>query len=544
MFSACILLAVAASSSAQYAKYVFLFIGDGMSSPQIHATEAYLAQSAQPDNPEGLSASIVDEDGDGEEEEIPASLGTAGVAKLTMSQLPVVGLQMTYADNRFITGSAASATALACGKKSSIGTIAMDPTQTTNYTTIAELAKQKGMKVGIVSSVSIDHATPACFYAHQKYRGYYWEIANELSDSGFDYFAGGGMKGEKIKSGSRSYAPDKPKADASNDPIQHAVDNGYKIVTNKTDLMNLTSANLPVFAYSKDYVDNDWALPYELDRTADDASLADYTTVSIRLLDNPNGFFMMVEGGKIDWACHANDAKTAIVDTIAFDDAVAVALDFYAQHPDETLIVVTGDHECGGLTLGFAGLGYETAYEILDGQTMSYLAFNDYIAKYRENPYSFWNFMRLVLELFGPADADLTALNIADDMEMQSMIQQAFGLVYDKLNEYEVGLLEDAYDKTMSGAEEREDPGENKNYSADGINADLLTYGPYYDPLTVTCTHILNRRAGLGFTSYYHTALPVPVFAQGNGASAFTGEYDNTDVALKIANAMGVDLNN
>ena len=456
----------------------------------------------------------------------------------------VVGLQMTYANNRFITGSAASATALACGMKSSINTIAMDSTKTISYTTIAELAKQKGMKVGILSSVSIDHATPACFYAHEPDRGSYWAIANALSDSGFDYFAGGGMKGERVKSGARNYAPDKPAADASNDPIQHAVDNGFTVITNKTDLANATAADLPVFAYSKDYVDGDWALPYDIDRDPADASLADYTAEGIRLLDNPNGFFMMVEAGKIDWACHANDAMAAIGDTIAFDDAVAVAVEFAAQHPDETLIVVTGDHECGGLTLGFAGTGYETMYEVLNGQTMSYEAFAALVADYQENPYSFWNLMVTILELFGPAGADLADLNLADDQDMQSMIQKAFGLAYDALTEYEQKQLEEAYDKTMSGDIWTTEPGK-YSYSTDGINNDFVTYGNYYyDPITVTCTHILNRRAGFSFTSYYHTALPVPVFAQGCGAEQFTGKYENTDVAVKIATAMGVELSN
>ncbi len=538
ILSACILLVVAGASVGEVgplagqAKYVFFLIGDGMASPQIHATEAYLAQSVQPDNPATW------------EDANSLSLDTAGVTRLNMSQLPVVGLQMTYANNRFITGSAASATALACGMKTSINTIAMDPTKTVSYTTLAELAQEKGMKVGIVSSVSIDHATPGCFYAHQPDRGSYWDIANALSDSGFDYFAGGGMKGERTKNGARNYAPDKPAADASNDPIQHAIDNGYTVVTNKTDLMNLTSADLPAFAYSKDYVDADWALPYEIDRVPEDASLADYTAHGARLLDNPNGFFLMVEGGKIDWACHANDAMAAIGDVLAFDDAVGVAVDFAAQHPDETLIVVTGDHECGGLTLGFAATGYETAYEILNGQTMSYQAFAASVAEYQQNPYSLWNLMRTVLEVFGPTDADLTGLDLADDSEMQSMIQNAFGLVYNDLNEYEQSQLEEAYDKTMSGDIYTTEPPQ-YNYSADGMNADFVKYGNYYyDPITVTCTHVLNRKAGFSFTSYYHTALPVPVFAQGVGAEQFTGKYENTSVAKQIANAMGVDLNN
>jgi alkaline phosphatase len=205
---------------------------------------------------------------------------------------------------------------------------------------------------------------------------------------------------------------------------------------------------------------------------------------------------------------------------------------------------VTGDHECGGLTLGFAGTGYETAYEILNGQTMSYEAFAALVAEYQENPYSFWNLMWAVVQIFGPADADPTSLDLVDDLDMQSMIEDAFGLVYADLSEYEQGQLEAAYDKTMSGDIWTTEPPK-YNYSTDGINDDFVKYGNYYyDPVTVTCTHILNRRAGFSFTSYYHTAVPVPVFAQGSGAEQFTGKYENTDVAVKIANAMGVELTN
>ena len=126
-------------------KYVFFFIGDGMGCPQIHSAEAYLAALESPDENDG----------------------SVKAKSLTMSGFPVQGMATTFANNRFITGSAAAGTALACGKKTNINVIAMDPTTTIPYTSLAELAKEKGMKVGIISSVSIDHATPAVFYAHQ-----------------------------------------------------------------------------------------------------------------------------------------------------------------------------------------------------------------------------------------------------------------------------------------------------------------------------------------------------------------------------------------
>jgi alkaline phosphatase len=132
-------------------KYVFYFIGDGMGSPQIHSAEAYLAQ-------------------------VGASDGVDGSAKaglLVMSQMPVQGMSTTFANNRFITDSAAAGTALACGMKTNVGVISMDATKTVSYKSLAEAAKEAGRKVGIVSSVSIDHATPAVFYAHEPSRNNY-----------------------------------------------------------------------------------------------------------------------------------------------------------------------------------------------------------------------------------------------------------------------------------------------------------------------------------------------------------------------------------
>jgi len=147
--------------------------------------------------------------------------------------------------------------------------------------------------------------------------------------------------------------------------------------------LQAVAPGVKTFAYGNDVYTQDadptyksYSMPYEIDRAADNLFLADYTAEGIRLMNNPRGFFMMIEGGKIDWACHANDAMAAIQDTIAFDDAVAVAVDFMNEHPRRTLIVVTGDHECGGMTLGFAGTNYDTYFEVLNGQMRIKNCFN------------------------------------------------------------------------------------------------------------------------------------------------------------------------
>ena len=152
--------------SGKHAKYVFYFIGDGLGLTQINSAENYQA----------------------------ALKGEIGVKRLSISKLSTQGYITTYAQNRYITGSAAAATALATGNKTTISTISMDGKHQKNYKTMAEMAKDKGMKVGIISTVDIDHATPACFYAHQPSRNRYFDISLDLINSGFDFFGGGNFR--------------------------------------------------------------------------------------------------------------------------------------------------------------------------------------------------------------------------------------------------------------------------------------------------------------------------------------------------------------
>ncbi|GAB0148810.1 alkaline phosphatase [Marichromatium sp. PS1] len=493
------LCALGAAGASAAPKYVFYFIGDGMASPQIHATEAYLGALQQDDAEPG---------------------GTKSVA-LHMSQFPVQGMQTSYANDRLITGSAAAGTALACGLKTNIGVIAMDPSATQPYTTLAELAKRKGMKVGIISSVSLDHATPAVFYAHESSRNNYEQIDQALLASDFDYFAGGGLRVNKWQS--EQYA-DLSNAQRYTLVREWARARGFQYADDRATFDAL-APGLRTIAINP-YLDGSNAIPYALNRKAGDypggpyegsISLAEFTAKGIAVLDGPQGFFMMIEGGKIDWAAHANDARAAIEETIAFDDAIRVAADFGARHPDETLIVVTGDHECGGMTLGFAGTAYDTYFEVLAGQQLAYDDFDDrvfeaYLAQFDTAPpnidATLWG---LVSTYFGLDGARLTE-TLEDD-----------------LSDYELGLLEAAYDKTAH------------NHSDNAAEADTLLYGGY-NPFSVTLTHLLNRRAGIAWTSYSHTAVPVPVLATGAEAWRFGGYYDNTEVARRIAAAMRVEL--
>lgn len=258
-------------------------------------------------------------------------------------------------------------------------------------------------------------------------------------------------------------------------------------------------ADSDAFAYENDRADGNWAL-------------SDYVKKGIEVLDNDTGFFLMVEGGKIDWACHANDAGSTIADTIALSDAVDEAVAFAQQHPDETLILVTGDHETGGLTIGYAGTDYDTFLTNLENQKISYAKFDsDYVAKYKENNTSFDEVMKDVTALFG-----LKTEGAEDDTLV--------------LTAYELDKLKAAYEATMDAGRADADPANQAEY---------VLYGSY-EPLSVTITHILNNKSGVNFASYAHTGLPVAVFAQGSGQDLFEGFYDNTQVYHKLAGLLGV----
>lgn len=470
-------------------KYVFLFIGDGMSYPQIQSTSDYLG-ALNDDDYFMAQPSLDDNQG--------AKLD--GPEYLNFMNFDVAGSAVTYDSNSFAPDSASTATSISTGKKTYSGSINVDETNSITYETITEkVHNQLGMKVGIISSVNINHATPAAFYAHQGNRNDYYEIGLELADSGFEYFAGGGLK--------KVTGPDKENPQTSLYDI--AKEKGYKVALTQAEAEQISSVDEKVIIIDEHLADDD-AMAYELDRTDDMWSLADYVDKGIEVLDNDNGFFMMCEGGKIDWACHANDAASTISDTKALADAVDVALNFAKQHPEETLILVTGDHETGGMTIGFAGTDYDTYLTLLEKQTISFAKYDeDYVASYKENKTPFETVLKDIETLFG-----LKASGSEDDKLV--------------LTEYELEQLKVAYEKSI-----------NEQPTGESEQLEYVMYGTY-EPLSVTITHILNNKSGVSFTSYSHTGLPVAVLAQGVNAEDFNGYYDNTEIFNKLANILKI----
>ncbi|MEA4920919.1 MAG: alkaline phosphatase [Clostridiaceae bacterium] len=457
-------------------KYVFLFIGDGMSYPQFQAASYYLGDIAEKDD-------IL-----------------SGGESLSFMEFPVSGSATTFDSTSFCPDSASTATSISTGKKTYSGVINMDETKTKSYETIAEQLKtQKGFKIGVISSVNINHATPAAFYAHQASRNNYYEIGLEMIKSGFDYFAGGGLKKVNGTNGDKESL------------YTLAEKAGYTVAMTQDAASNLKTGSKAI-VIGETLADSE-ALSYENDRVSGEWSLSDYVAKGIEVIDNDKGFFMMVEGGKIDWACHANDAGSTIADTIAMDDAVKEAVAFAEEHPKETLILVTGDHETGGLTIGYAGTDYNTYLSNLGMQKISYAKFDsDYVAKYIENKTSFEDIMKDVTALFGLVTPDNAASASSETLV---------------LSDYEMGLLKTAYDLTMAGGIDHP------------TQAEYILYGTY-EPLSVTVTHLLNNKSGINFSSYAHTGLPVAVFASGQGQEVFAGSYDNTDIYYNLASLLGV----
>ena len=470
-------LPAAMAEDAAAPKYVFMFIGDGMGNPQVTATQYYLGSIENPD-----SAFPVPAD-------------------LSFTRFPSLGMVTTYDASSFCPDSASTATSMASGEKTLSGLINYDVTLTTPFKLITEYAKEAGKKIGVISSVSVDHATPAAYYAKQPSRNDYYEIAVQgITGSTLDYLAGGGFK--------KPTGANKDQTDI----MELAQSNGWTCTESREEVLALTADSGRVLAINPVLQDSK-AIHYEIDRerlTAEGEeilSLADFVEAGIRVLDNENGFFMMCEGGKIDWSGHANDAATSIHETLALSDAVQVAVDFAAQHPDETLIIVTADHETGGMTIGFATTAYDTHFTYLTRQTISFTDFDGVIAQLRDKQASFEESMAEVEKYYG--------LTMAEGDELS-------------LTAEEVDSLRAAWELSMKPAAEREIGAQEK-----------LLYGGY-EPFSMAVSHVMNNKAGLSYTSYAHTGLQIPVYAMGVGAERFSGLYDNTDIFLRTMDVMGL----
>lgn len=443
---------------AQEAKYVFFFIGDGMGVNQVQGTELYLGELD----------------------------GKIGLTPLDFTEFPYATTSSTYSATNSVTDSAAGGTALATGTKTKNGTIGMEQDQQTPIASIAMRAKEKGCRVGIATSVSIDHATPAAFYAHNPNRKNYYQIGKDLFTAGFDFYAGSDFLDPDNHGQSESL-------------YTLASQYGYTLARGYEDFMakNEQADKLILLQTEKASATYRDAIPYAIDRREGDLCLSDITSAAIRFLskDLSKGFFLMVEGGKIDWACHSNDAATAFREVVDLNESIRQALQFYENHPDETLIVISADHETGGLVLGTGA--YALNLQALQYQRVSETAFTSILNSLRRQ----------------------TGNRVTWEQARQALADN-FGFWNElKLTEQQAKRLEEVYCRTFTGSDVEMEKSE---YAQD-------------EPLAAEAVRIINEIAMVGWVSGGHSAGYVPVFAIGAGADYFQGRMDNVEIPARIA---------
>lgn len=462
-FSLLIVL-LAVTLQAQQAKYVFYFIGDGMGLNQVNVTEMYLAE----------------QDG-----------GRIGTSPLCFASFPYAGYATSFSATNSITDSSAAGTALATGVKTYNGAIGVNPDKEP-VESVAVKAKRSGKRVGITTSVSIDHATPSAFYAHQESRSWYYEIALDLPKAGFDFYGGSGfLKPERTH--------DKQQAPSIYPIFAEA---GYTVARGVEEYQakRADAGKMILMQRDGEHVDAS-CLPYAIDRKEGDLTLKQITESAIDFLmkdGGKKGFFLMVEGGKIDWSCHGNDAATTVREVMDMDEAVKVAYAFYKKHPKETLIVVTADHETGGLGLGTSK--YELHLANLAHQQESADALSHSITNLRRQRRTYtWEDMK---EFLGEKMGFWKSVPL--NWEQERLLRDAFEESFVRNN---VKFEESLYSRT--------------------------------EPLAAAAKQVMSQVALLGWTTGNHSAGYVPVFAIGAGASAFSGKMDNTDIPKRIAKAGG-----
>ncbi len=435
-------------------KYIFYFIGDGMGPCEVLATEMYQAELE----------------------------GKLGRIPLCMTQFPYAGMLATYSASNGVTDSSAAGTALACGEKTNNHTVGLNAAGDT-LTSIAEALQAQGWAVGVTTSVSVDHATPASFYANSLSRNDYYQIGTQLVASNFDFFGGSTFKRPVNKADSTV-----PSLYALLREHDYTLAHGYADYQKKSK----RAKKMVLINHNEGLRDDQRGpglLPYALDKTEHDLTLPQITDAAIHFLSQHKRFFLMVEGGAIDWAGHSNDGAAVIAEVQEFDQSIRRAYEFYLQHPDETLIVVTADHETGGLVIGNGK--YELNLKVLQNQKISVATLSDKIqALHKEH-----------------------GANLQWDA-VKALLTEALGFY----NAVEITPEEDAELQTIFAR------------SKSNENTDKKTLYKNLSALSDAAVRILNDKSILGWTSGSHSATPVPLFAVGVGAERFSGWHDNTEI--------------
>lgn len=449
-------------------KYVFYFISDGTGMNPVLATEMMRSELK----------------------------GEIGRTPLWMTQSPVVGVASTYSASSRVTDSAASGTALATGVKTYNAAMGVYPDSITPAISIAQMAHDKGFVVGIGSTCPVNHATPGAQYAHVRDRNMYYEIARQMGQTGFEFFGGGSVNLEKGHN-----------TKEVRDSIYNAMrELGYTLCFTLDDYEREGRKADKILMLQGD-VPDPYSIPFWIDRKPGQVTIVDQFKAELELLyrkaqEKNTGFYLFNEtGGKVDFACHSNDAACAFQEILAADSCFRLALDFYEQHPDETLILLTSDHDTGGMSLGRDGI-YSTNFQSLQYQTCSIDEANRH--------------------MYAAAEKEGGIMKMSWETA-KAQLAEDFGLwTKTPVRESEEAHLKALFDKTQNG-----DAGDTKTlYSSSKA-------------FMTAALQLVQKKALVGWTSGGHTSNLVPVYAVGVGSEEFKGHNDNAEIPMKIARIAG-----
>lgn len=448
LLSAIAALMAVGSLMASSPKYIFYYIGDGMGMGQVMGAEAYNR----------------------------TVLGNTD--NLLMMQFPFSSVATTYSASSPVTDSAAAGTALATGHKTGNGMLGVT-SDSAAVTSIAKTLFDDGYGVGIVTSVYPDDATPGAFYTHVPSRSMYYEIGRDAASCGYDFIGGSNLRGTKEK-----------KTGKPTDLMQLFAENDVRVIRGAEGFDTITARRVLMLSPDSMRISN---IGFTIDSIPGALTLPVMTEACLSHLQR-NGhdrFFMMVEGGNIDHAGHANDGGTVIKEVLNFQEALKIAYDFYLAHPDETLIVVTADHETGGMGLANNAVGYDLHLKYYDYQKISKDDFSDYcrsLLKSRRN-YT-WT-------------------------DMQEFLADKLGFwLHVPLTKEQTATLRKLFERCVVRRE----------------GVDQKTLYNDFNEFSIKVFQILDSYTGLGWTTGGHTGGLVPVYAIGVGAERFASFNDNTDL--------------
>ena len=445
-------------------KYVFYFIGDGMSFNHILGTEQYNAVKA----------------------------GKSEVERLNFSKFETRNFVTNYSTSNPVTDSAAAGTALATGCKTANSFIGVDD-KDNELRNLTDVASEQGYMVGLVTNVGINHATPSCFYGHTSDRFGFPKLVDDYIESPVAFIAGSTIMDMKSGPQDPKYKP------ITTAELAERIRNAGITLTLDVEAAARTEGKrVALVANDKE----NKHVPYVIDRKGDEVhTLLNHSKAAIEYLSREakDGFFLMIEGGKLDYAAHEQDAVTTFLEVNEFSQCVDLALAFAAEHPDETLIVVTADHETGGMSLGWDH--YEIRMNLLMAQKASAIQMTKTIQQMRAEGKRNWSdYKQALSEGFG-----LWSL-VPVTKEEEALLRRDFDDIFMKYGPMVDGL----YNKS-----------------------EFLVYD---------AIRILNKAASIDWTSLYHTGMYTPLFAKGVGEQKFLECRDQTEIPKTIATLMGGKL--